>query len=258
MADGPEERRSASIAAFSGGLDATFMALRQAAPDPAVHQLGAGVLLNVNVQGNEDRDFARLRARVLPFLESLNVEPIVVTLHRGPMATQSWYTTHAAEIASVLHSFSYRFDRGMLASTAPYDRPVVALGSSPATDYLLSGADMELVHEGAGFSRTEKAALVGTNELARRMLQVCWQGPDRAENCGVCLKCVLTRLNFIAAGHANIPAFPGEFVPEMLDGFEFHSPAAAAEFVGLLDYAAKHSITEPWVQRLRDKVEPPP
>jgi hypothetical protein len=244
-----------AIGLFSGGLDATFMALRHTSGAADRFKLRAAVLVCIDVIGNEVQDFDRLRQRTRPFLLSRGIEPIAAICTRRPLAKLDWQMTHGAEFASVLHAFSNSYRTGMIASSGSYDNLILPYGSSPATDYLLSGSDLDLIHDGAGYSRAEKAELVGLDPIARETLQVCWQGKDRAANCGVCLKCVLTRLNFIAAGHGNIPAFPGEFHPDMLDGFQFHSVAATAEFGSLLNYVDRHGLTGLWVDKLRAKIK---
>ncbi len=51
---------------------------------------------------------------------------------------------------------------------------------------------MRLVHDGAGYSRTEKVGFVAQHPVATKALKVCWQGKERGRNCGVCEKCVRT------------------------------------------------------------------
>ena len=62
------------------------------------------------------------------------------------------------------------FQYGLIGSSEPYDALVIPWGSSPITDYLLSGDRLSIVHDGAGFSRTDKVAEVRHNQVACQTL----------------------------------------------------------------------------------------
>jgi len=70
---------------------------------------------------------------------------------------------------------------------------------------------MRIVHDGAGYSRTEKVVEIATHKTATRVLKVCWQGQETFKNCGNCEKCIRTQLNFLAAGVSHAPCFDFAF-----------------------------------------------
>ena len=196
-------RNGRSIAAFSGGLDSTFTAIRHAS-----RQLGTGshnlkdlvMVHGFDVSLDKPQHFNELLDRTAPLIEDLGVQLHVVRTNIKDVLAHNWEQVFASQLACVLHQFSHEFEYGLIASGAILTKPDVAWGSSPQTDYLLSGGSMDIVHDGAAFSRTKKATLIAKNSFARKSVKVCWQGAEQGQNCGVCEKCVRTQLNFLAAG----------------------------------------------------------
>lgn len=93
-----------------------------------------------------------------------------------------------------------------LTEETPLDGHVLCqLGSTPVADHLMSGDLIQLVHDGAGYSRTEKVARLADCPLAVERLKVCCSGRDPSTNCGRCEKCLRTMLNFLAAGR-DVPS----------------------------------------------------
>ena len=208
-----------AIAAFSGGVDSTFVALRH-----SVGMLGnasfplADVVIvhGFDVHRENTSAFDELLKRTKPLTDSLDLRVHVVRTDIREQLQPDWEHSFGAMLASILHQFSDRFEYGLIGSGEPYSHPVNAWGSTPATDYLLSGGHFEIVHEGAGYTRTEKVELVASHPVARRTIKVCWAGPDQGRNCGTCDKCVRTRLNFMAVGYSAPECFDTPFDPRSI------------------------------------------
>jgi hypothetical protein len=90
-------------------------------------------------------------------------------------------------------------ERALIAATHRREQ-AVAWGSHPDLDPLWSTEALEIVHDGTGASRAEKAARLAGEPEAMRHLRVCWQNPDGAYNCGVCRKCVVARVTLDSVG----------------------------------------------------------
>jgi hypothetical protein len=65
---------------------------------------------------------------------------------------------------------------------------------------LCSNDYFSLVTDGGAFGRTDKIEVLLPYPNAVSGIKVCWEGPNPGRNCGRCEKCVMTRLNFLAAG----------------------------------------------------------
>ncbi len=251
-------RRREALAAFSGGLDSTFTLLRQHAQTPGRYGVRSVVMVHgFDVGVRNTQGFDELRRRVQPLLDALEVETLVVRTNAkqpGPFQPSKWEHSFGAQLAGVLHHYSHRFGEGLIASSEPYDALVMPWGSSPALDHLLTGGRMRVVHDGAGFSRSAKAAEIAGHAAAMKGLKVCWAGADQGRNCGVCEKCVRTRLNFLAVGAGEPACFDQPFDPAAIDTIEPENAAALAELVSVAAEAARRGAEGAWLERLRRRL----
>lgn len=253
-------RRERTIGAFSVGIDATFTALRHGGRrlGNASFPLTAALTVHgFDVAIENESGFSQLLQRTRPLLKSLNLKQRTIkTDIKSPYKyIQNWEHSFGAQAACALHQFSHEFDYALFGSSEPYNHMMNAWGSTPSTDYLLSGGDMEIVHEGAGYSRTDKTALIAEDPIARKTVKVCWEGEDQHRNCGVCEKCIRTRLNFLAVGDADPPCFDTPFDMSMIDRLKVRKIVQLTELVTILEYAGYAEIGDEWVHAPRRKVD---
>ena len=88
-----------------------------------------------------------------------------------------------------------------------------------------------------------------------RALRVCWQGPDAGNNCGVCEKCVRTRLAFSNHGIDWPSCFDAPFDPVMIDSIEVHAVQHLGALRYVADAAALRSDVPSWLPRLRRRID---
>jgi hypothetical protein len=94
-------------------------------------------------------------------------------------------------LASVALALQGLLSRCLIAASDVY-RDLPALGSHPVLDHLWSTERLEIVHDGAAATRTEKVVRhIAPSQLALRNLTVCWRS-EAGHNCGVCEKCLRT------------------------------------------------------------------
>lgn len=250
-----------AVGAFSGGLDSTFLALRHRLKllGPASYPITAVAMFQgYDVHWRDQAGFDGLRRRTAPLLESLGLETFVIRTDgmEPPFnKVQHYSATQGAQLGGLLHQLSHRFGYGMLGSTYAYDHPINAWPSSPTTDGLLVGGRMRLIHEGAGFCRSGKAALVAQHPLALKSVKVCHAGERKDRNCGVCDKCVRTQLNFLAAGVKDPPCFDRPFAatPERIDEVLDH--LGWGGLLNLGDYTRRHGRTGDWVDAIHAAIK---
>ncbi len=263
VVQGPQVRGPSAIAAFSGGLDSTFTLIRHAkkllgqGSYPITHAL---MVHGLDVRLRHRDVFTSLRERVQPLLDELGVKLITARTNvRNPLAhepkfqVQPYAYSQAAQIAGVLHRLSEdQFFSGLIGSTEPYRALVLPWGSNPATDYLLSNDRFSIVHDGAAFTRSEKAALVAEHPTALSTLRVCMR--QTPGNCGVCEKCVRTRLNLMVVGVDNPPCFDQPFHDDMIEGLEVWNPTVLGEANATVAYAEAAGVSAPWLSRLKERI----
>jgi len=251
-----------SIAAFSGGVDATFTALRHAASRHSGNDANrrypvqaALMVHGFDVDVYNGKDFGHLVARTRPLLDALKLDLRTIRTNSRDLRLQDWDDSSGLELAACLHMFAGEFRYGLIGSTKSYDTLVLPWGSNPATDYLMCGEGFNIVHDGAGYSRTDKIAEILRYPVASETVKVCYAGVDQSRNCGRCEKCVRTMLNFLAAGAVKTPpCFPGELNLDDVRNIKIDHEAQMVEHASLVAYAKAHHITGPWLPILEERL----
>jgi hypothetical protein len=247
-----------AIAAFSGGVDSVFTILRHNNQQlgNASYPLNHAVLMVHGFDAPLESlvNFEALKHRTAPLLQELGLNLRTIRTNLRSRLAQDWEDSHMAQLACCLHNYSHEFDYALVGSTEPYDRLVIPWGSNPATDYLLSGARMRIVHDGAGFSRTEKVAYIANNRTASKVLKVCWEGKEYDKNCGDCEKCIRTQANFLAVGVTQPPCFDAPLNLRQIKTISLTSDLACAELESIIAYAQAKGITGKWLQSLQARV----
>lgn len=255
------EKKKKTIASFSGGADASFTLLRHALRNgklPEHQRYGVEDVVMVHgfdVRYDNEIAFESLRRRVEPILELFDVECHVVRTDLKVNEIQLWSHSFLSQLASVLHQFSETASHALVGSSEPYSNLVNAWGSHPATDYLLSGPNFRIVHDGAGYSRTAKVNQIAPHSDIANSLRVCWAGSEQDRNCGRCEKCIRTKLNFIATGSAIPACFDEDLTPDQVLCLDIASPVLYEEFRSIVDYALAHqTASHPLIQALSTRL----
>jgi hypothetical protein len=254
--DDPVRCKRGAISAFSGGVDATFTLFNHMPAAPGLHRSLSACLLvhGFDIPLAASAAFATVLDRARRLHERLGVETLWVRTNSKELRLHDWEHSFAAQLAACLHLFSPRFSQALIGSSEPYDAMVLPWGSNPVTDHLLSGGEIQMVHDGAGFSRTEKLAILAAYPAAIDELRVCWAGPDPDRNCGVCEKCVRTRLNLLAVGVDSPSCFSQPLRLSDIDRMAIRNETQLAEIRSILEYSERNGIRGDWVPRLRARV----
>jgi hypothetical protein len=90
----------------------------------------------------------------------------------------------------------------------------VEMGSCPEVDPLFSSQNVSIVHFGARLTRVQKLRELSAWPAAINALRVCPSGgTDNRANCGICEKCLRTRLDLLVAGIDETDAFGPSLTP---------------------------------------------
>lgn len=253
------KKKDLAISAFSGGMDATFLALRHANDSclgEARYPLDTLCMVHgFDVKYENDDGFEKLTQRVLPLIKDLKLNHVRVKTNIRELIQQNWEQSFGAQLSCVLHQFSGKYSYALIGSGEPYNRLIFPWGSTPATDYLLSSGEMQLIHEGAGYSRIEKAKLIAQNAIARKTLKVCWEGVNQHENCGICEKCIRTQLDFYAINEKAIECFDKPLDMDLIKRINVRNLAQLNALELILNYATEQEIEEEWVEHLKHVIE---
>jgi len=235
-------------------VDGTFTALRHTRllPEPIRYPLTDVLMVHgFDVSVNNYDHFNQLYNRVLPILNELGLAICVVRTNSKEELHLDWNDAFGLQLAGCLHMMSDEFQYCLIGSGEPYDLLVFPWGSTPATDYLMSGDQMTAIHDGAALSRTAKVSEILAFPTACTTLKVCWMGEHQGENCGVCEKCVRTRLNFLAAGMPSPPCFDTELDVRLITKLAILNTTQLAELQSIVDYAERRGIRAEWLTLLK-------
>ncbi|MFY2822961.1 hypothetical protein [Ruegeria sp. MALMAid1280] len=257
-----ETKNRGVIQTFSGGVDSIFTLQRPLSPINTASDgtsRSAVLVHGFDIPRSNQKDFDALRKRIEKITDAAGVELHVVKTSLRDSLPSNWEHSHGAALAGILHLYAHDNYAGAIASSDPYNYVSFvphAWGSSPATDYLLSGDEIEIIHDGAGYSRPQKIAYLA--EEWRQMLelaQFCWEGDDRSENCGECDKCIQTRLALRAAGQDELICFKTKFERRMIKQLKL-SDGTMGDLLPLIDFADERNCSEPWVRDIKEQVSP--
>ncbi len=247
-----------AISAFSGGVDATFTALRhtKVLPDPVRYPLRSVLMVHgFDVDVYNFSAFGQLTKRVQPLLTDLNLELRTIRTNSRDLKIQDWDFSHGLELAACLHMYSDEFKFGLIGSSGEYNNFGLPWGSTPVLDHLMSGSELSVVHDGSGFCRTSKVSVIKDFPVACKTLKVCWAGVDQSGNCGKCEKCVRTQLNFLAAGVKKTPpCFPRDFSIDDLMNVVLNSESNVGEIESIVAYAKFHKLEGEWLKAADSRI----
>ena len=198
-----------TVMTYSGGVDATF-ALAANKSGLLRHRC-LDIQCAVMVQGfdipmTKPDWFEKVLRHGSAILNEFGVAHSAVATNWRDVAV-NWEMGFGFGVAAVLHQYCSSYSWGLWAADQPYHQEVYPWGNNSVTNPLLSGISFPIRACGGGYTRTEKASLIGKWDSVRKHIRVCWERPDLGGNCGECEKCVRTQLNFLAAGYGPIEAF---------------------------------------------------
>lgn len=254
--DGDPPTMGRSISAFSGGVDSSFTLLRNSRYASQPHYAVDTALLvhGFDVTLSNSGALHELIDRTRPIREAAGAQLVIAKTNSKELRLQNWTHSHAAQIAACMHLLSSDFASGLVGSGKSYEALVLRWGSNPVTDHLLSGGALKIVHDGAGFSRTEKVAFLSTSSAALQSLKVCWQGRHQGRNCGECEKCVRTQLNLLAAGVADAPCFDSPLDLRRIPQIPIWDDWQITELGSIVSFAERRNIDAEWLHLLRNRI----
>jgi len=211
-----------AISCLSGGVDGlhTLMHNRRLyrRGDPAYIREALfihGFDIGKRARDPETKRFQAALARLEPVAAEAGVRliPCRTNLRHLPSKPGFWANRHnGAALAAVGHAATrgpaYLFVGGTYHVANP-----VPVGSHPAVDGLFSSQRLNVIHDGSRFSRLEKVRDLARWPAALAALRVCPASEGDRVNCGRCEKCLRTRLELLAAGVEETPAFGPSLTP---------------------------------------------
>jgi hypothetical protein len=218
----PVMRAPRGVGFLSGGVDSLHMLMRNhrlyRPEDPAyirdalfIH----GFDIGKRARDPEEDRFRTALHHLQPLVEEAGLRLIEcrTNLRHLPSKPDFWYYRHnGAALAAVGHASIPETAFLFIGASHDIANPV-PIGSHPAVDGLFSRQRIKVIHDGARFARFEKVRELASWPAALSALRVCPGNPGTDLNCGVCEKCLRTRLELLAAGVEETPALGPSLTP---------------------------------------------
>ena len=212
--DSLEKKNNGAIAAFSGGLDSTFTVWQNT--QKLAGYRSQAIKACVMVRGfdifKEDEYISAFNT-AQETLDTVDVLLYPLRTNYRSIVESDWNHTHGIALASCLNNFKRLYSIGIIAGSWNYAMSYYPHGSNPITDLLLSSSEFDILHDGAQFTRNQKVMVISLWKAGVNNLRVCFSGKVKDINCGICNKCIRTRLNFEANGF-EIP----KSIPKLTNG----------------------------------------
>lgn len=250
----PASTTSRAVAAFSGGLDASFTALRHVTRSAGrrSYELMAGVLIQgFDIGLDANAAFATTVSTAADSLRSINVPMVTLRTNWREVACVNWEMEFGNGVATCLRNWQGSACAGLIGSDEDYARLVLPWGGNPITYTMLSSRDFQIVYDGGEFTRTEKAEQILGWPAGLRNLRVCWEGPLTGRNCGHCEKCLRTKLNFMALGAPLPESLAGRPSDADIQNLRAGNHAQLVLLDEIVEIAERRGIRETWVRALK-------
>lgn len=215
-----------AVVAFSSGLDSTFTLSRHVKKDAGrpIRNVQTAVMVHGFDMPLEANDgFESLAQNGLSICRELGVDFVTVKTNWRRII-QSWEMTFGVGLASVLHQFTKVHDVALIATEESYCNSPPVWGNSFWSDRFFSSSRLKVESDGGAYDRIERAQYIRRHPRLVPYIRVCYAGPRTGENCGTCPKCVLTKLNFLAAGVAEPWPFPQGLSPKLIQEMKIKNP----------------------------------
>jgi hypothetical protein len=245
MSEGP------AIVSFSGGVDSAYTVYCLAEKEPP-DQTAALMVHGFDIPLRDREGFDRAADRSRRMLDSLGV-PLILMQSNIRCLANRWGTYFGSAVAAALTVLSGGFRRGLIAGTGTDFLSLIPWGSTPLTDPLLGSRGFPLVHDGGSSTRLDKVRRLCDWPEALENLRFCLQRNPPDGNCGRCMKCILTALEFRCAGvepRCFAQPVTDDMIIEALQRYE-PDPFGDIFFREVLDTALKQGMTETWLTSLQ-------
>lgn len=110
----------------------------------------------------------------------------------------NWGLFHGTSLIGLAHVMGRGMEKFYVPASHTY-KDLIPWGTDPRIDHLLSTESLEVIHDGAGFTRVEKTEVLSRWPETYDKLKVCSPG-DSTLNCCQCEKCLRTMVTLELTG----------------------------------------------------------
>jgi hypothetical protein len=253
--DAPAEHVAGeAIAAFSGGVDASFTFYRhaQGLAGRWTKKVKAAALIYglVDIPLGQDEAYEVLASRAQATLASLDIPLVRIKTNSVQELCTNWGMEFGTYVAAALMHWQRDVSAALIGSDEDYANVVFPWGGNPITYPMLSTDSFRVMYDGAGTNRTQKVGVIAAWETGTETLRVCWQSAS-PRNCGRCEKCMRTKLNYLASRKPIPSSLPGGVPLSSVLRMKALAPANLALLRELHQEAKANGVEGAWVGALK-------
>lgn len=245
---------SSAIAAFSGGVDATFTVWRHfkhLVKYRAKDIVTCAMILGIDMDLSMEAEFCRAFERAEATLASCHIPLVPIRTNFRQVVSVKWEHVFVTALVSCLYFLKSKARNALVGSSAAYNNLVFPWSSNPITDHLLSSHSFSIIHDGASANRVDKIKAISSWSKGCEDLRVCWVGRTDT-NCGHCEKCIRTKLSFMV-NRLQAPEILGPPVePKHLRKVILRNHEVYSDYRQIYNMAVQNSIDEKWLSALED------
>lgn len=242
-----------AVMAFSGGVDASHVLLS--------HKKGLCGKKNLNIKtaiaigGLEvriNKEEFKSKCDVLKdTLAHFDVELVCMNIPDEEKGFIRYQWNLCACLHLLANTKHYAYGLQGSGSYAYKDINFAADESNPACIEHFSSKAFQLRVEGANIGRTEKCALLATNQKILQNLLVCFDVDFKAvRNCGRCSKCIRTVANFKALGINHVESIRSiderDFISRLKADVLSSTPLSYCYLLDMANHVRDEEKTKPW------------
>lgn len=239
-------RQTASF--YSGGVDATFTMLRNHDLIPYGNAgriqyafIVYGLDLGFTVDLDERQAIETFLSNAAPDLKARDVIPVYIESNLRQLDPRKGFWGRAFNgfaLSALAQLFPESIDQVLIGTTGERLSDSVQLpwGSHPILHGYLNSSAVHSRSPHVEYSRLQRLKLITCDSKARKNLRVCFKSNAKELNCGVCEKCVRTRLGLLLTNSDPNQGFGGPpLSPELIATYDISSPTGMMEHEELFE-----------------------
>lgn len=200
-----ESYRDDSVCFYSGGVDSTYCIANKAVIENK--KLSLLTVHGMDYAYDDHSKFDYFIEKTTPFVEQYGKERIFIrtnaysVYNKYKVNTKKHHVSHIFTLAGCGFLYSGHFKNIVIAADYRIDQQfmVYPWGSNSATNFLFDDGISKLVTENDDVTRAEKLPYFLGSDVMLSSLTFCVDKKSRPHNCGLCAKCIRTKLMFMAA-----------------------------------------------------------
>jgi len=158
-------------------------------------------ILGLDVHRKDANIYEKIQSQIINVADCFNSDVLFITTNMREIMEEYilWTYGHGAVLCSMALLIAESFDKVFIPSTLRVNQQV-AHGSHLNLDEVWSSKFLAIIHHGAERTRLQKVLKnISNSEVAIKNLNVCYKNIGNHLNCGMCNKCLITKLEFYVA-----------------------------------------------------------